>query len=525
MIKIRQIKIDVKDYNYDVLYNKVLKILNTKENNIINFKINKRSIDARESIVYYIFEVLVELSSYDKVKYNKDVTWYNDNSYSFNITGKEKLNNKIIVVGSGPCGLFCAYKLAKFGYKVLVIERGQQTKERIKSVEKFWNTNILNKESNVVFGEGGAGTFSDGKLNTLIKDKRNLMSEVFKIFIDNGAKDEISYVKNPHIGTDNLRNIIVNMRNKIIDMGGEFRFNTKLTDINIENNKIKSIIVNDNEIINCDVLVLAIGHSAFDTIKMLYNKGINMSNKPFAVGLRIMHNQDLIDKNQYKDYYKYLDRASYKLTYQTKDNYGVYSFCMCPGGYVVNSSNEDNRLVINGMSNYNRDSGTSNSAIVMTISEKDYGSNLFDGIRFQHLLEEQAYKIGNGSIPIQRYIDYKNNRLNSDNNVDSSLIKGNYMFANLREIFPDYINNNIISAIEDFNKKIKGFSDDNVLLLGVESRTSSSIKIKRDTNYLSNILGIYPAGEGAGYSGGITTSAIDGILVFEAIASMYKPLQ
>lgn len=525
MIKVRQIKIDVKEYSFDNLYNKVIKKLGIKSSDVINFKINKRSIDARDkSFVYYVFEVLVELVSYDFIRFSNDIVWYDDVSYSFSNIGSSKINERIVVVGSGPCGLFCAYKLAQYGYKPLIIERGEQTNDRILSVEKFWNTGILNKESNVVFGEGGAGTFSDGKLNTLVKDKRNLMSEVFKIFVENGAPEEITYIKNPHIGTDLLRNIIVNMRNKIIEMGGEFRFSTKLTDINIYHNEVVSITVNDNEVIPCSILVLAIGHSATDTIKMLYNKGINMSNKPFAVGLRVMHDQELINKNQYGDYSVYLEPASYKLTHVTSDNHGVYSFCMCPGGYVVNSSSFDGKLVINGMSNYKRDSGVANSAIVVSVSEKDYGNNLFDGLKFQQSLEEKAYRIGNGSIPVQRYIDFKNNIYNDNYKVNDSVIKGSYSYANLRELFPSYIVNNFISGMEYFNRKIPGFSNDDVLLLGIESRTSSSIRIKRNEEYGSNISGIYPAGEGAGYAGGITTSAIDGILVFESIASKYKPL-
>lgn len=525
MIKVRQIKIDVKEYSFDNLYNKVIKKLGIKSSDVINFKINKRSIDARDkSFVYYVFEVLVELVSYDFIRFSNDITWYDDVSYSFSNIGSSKINERIVVVGSGPCGLFCAYKLAQYGYKPLIIERGEQTNDRILSVEKFWNTGILNKESNVVFGEGGAGTFSDGKLNTLVKDKRNLMSEVFKIFVENGAPEEITYIKNPHIGTDLLRNIIVNMRNKIIEMGGVFRFSTKLTDINISHNEVVSITVNDNEVIPCSILVLSIGHSATDTIKMLYNKGINMSNKPFAVGLRVMHDQELINKNQYGDYSVYLEPASYKLTHVTPDNHGVYSFCMCPGGYVVNSSSFDGKLVINGMSNYKRDSGVANSAIVVSVSEKDYGNNLFDGLKFQQSLEEKAYRIGNGAIPVQRYIDFKNNIYNDNYKVNDSVIKGSYSYANLRELFPSYIVNNFISGMEYFNRKIPGFSNDDVLLLGVESRTSSSIRIKRNEEYESNISGIYPAGEGAGYAGGITTSAIDGILVFESIASKYKPL-
>ena len=331
------------------------------------------------------------------------------------------------------------------------------------------------------------------------------------------------YIKNPHIGTDNLRKVIVNMRNKIIDMGGEFRFNTKLTDINIENDKLKNIILNNEEQVDCNNLVLAIGHSAKDTIKMLHDKGLKMSNKPFAVGLRIMHNQKTINENQYGTYAPYLPPASYKLTHVAKNNHGVYSFCMCPGGYVVNSSSEKNKLVINGMSNYKRDSGTSNSAIVVTINENDYGTKLFDGLKFQETLEQKTYKIGKGNIPIQNYLDFKNNKQSKTINKIPKTIKGKYQNANLREIFPDYINDALIEGIDYFGTKIKGFNNDNTLLLGVESRTSSSIKIYRDETKQSNIKGIYPAGEGAGYSGGITSSALEGILLAYELINLYKP--
>ena len=307
----------------------------------------------------------------------------------------------------------------------------------------------------------------------------------------------------------------------VIKMGGEFRYNTILTNLTISDNKLKQIEVNFNEKITCENLILAIGHSARDTFKMLYDSGIKMSPKPFAVGIRIMHPRIMIDEDQYGKNSK-LSSASYKLTYQTKDKRGVYSFCMCPGGYVVNASSEENRLVVNGMSNYKRDSKTSNSAIVVSVGPKDYGDSIFDGINFQRELEEKSYAIGKSKIPIQLYKDYKENKISSSLGEVSLEIKGDYNFANINDIFPEFINDSLKESIDNFDNKLKGFARSDAIIAGVESRTSSPIRIERDSNLCSNILGIYPIGEGAGYAGGITTSAIDGIKVAEIFASKYK---
>ena len=525
MIKVRQIKIDVKKYNYDLLYNKVLKILGVKSSDIISFKINKRSIDARDkSIIYYIFEVLVELSSYDSIKYSNNILHYDDVSYTFSNIGTSKINNRIVVVGSGPCGLFCAYKLAQYGYKPLIIERGEKTFDRVSSVEKFWNTGILNKESNVLFGEGGAGTFSDGKLNTLVKDKRNLMSEVFKIFVENNAPEEITYIKNPHIGTDLLRNVVVNMRNKIIEMGGEFYFETCLTDIHTKENCLYEIEVNHNRTVLCENLILAIGHSARDTFQMLLDHKLRMSPKPFAVGIRIQHLQSMINESQYgMKSHPLLPPASYKLTYQTKSGRGVYSFCMCPGGYVVNASSEEGLLAINGMSNYQRESENANSAIVVSVKPEDYGNGVLDGLNFQRTLEQLAYQEGDGLIPIQTYQDFKENKMTTSLKNVKPIFKGNYKLVNVNRIFPKYISDSLIEGIEYFGTKIKGYNSSDAIIAGVESRTSSPVRIERNENLESNIKGIYPCGEGSGYAGGITTAAMDGMKIAEMIISNYRP--
>ena len=394
--------------------------------------------------------------------------------------------------------------------------------ERIKTVDKFFETNELNELSNVQFGEGGAGTFSDGKLNTLVKDKVFRGKKVFEIFIENGAPEEIMYLQKPHIGTDILRKVIINMRNKIISMGGEFLYNTKLTDLVIKDKKLVEIELNNKDRIKCNNLVLAIGHSARDTFYMLNKHKLEMMSKPFAVGFRIEHPQDMINKSQYGENYKYLPPASYKLTYQTSTGRGVYSFCMCPGGFVVNASSEKNRLVVNGMSNYKRDEKNSNSAIVVTINNKDFGEELFAGVEYQRKLEEKAYNIGKGFIPIQLYRDYIENKETTKLGEIIPNTKGSYTFSNLNDIFSKEINDSIKEAMSNFGKKIKGFDREDAVFLGVESRTSSPIIIKRNEKLESNILGIYPCGEGAGYAGGITTAAIDGIKVAEELIKKYQ---
>ena len=522
MIRVRQIKVSVKNDNIDKLYSELVRKLKINVNDIVNVKVVKKSIDARhKDNVCFVYEVDVDVKDISRIKFDNDVSMSVSNKYSYSLSGSLSLNNRPIIVGSGPCGLFCAYELAKEGYRPIVIERGEDMDNRVKTVNDFWNNGKFNSNSNVQFGEGGAGTFSDGKLSTQIKDKNNRIGEVLNIFVENGAPKEILYDYMPHIGTDKLRDVVKNMRNKIISMGGEFRYNSCLNDINIEDGKVKSIIVND-DVIDCEILILAIGHSARDTFRMLHDRGVDMVNKPFAVGVRVMHSQDMISYNQFGDFYKYLRPASYKLTYNTSSGRGVYSFCMCPGGYVVNASSEDGRLVVNGMSNHDRESGIANSAIVVTVNESDYGTDLFDGVRFQEKLESSAYRLGNGLIPIQKYGDYVNGVKSSDFGKILPMVKGKYTFSDLNLLFNDDINRSLKEGINYFDSKIKGFNDSDVLLAGVESRTSSPIKIIRNEFFESNISGIYPAGEGCGYAGGIVSAAVDGIKVFESIVSKYK---
>ncbi len=512
MLRVRQVKVKIEEKNK--LKDKIANKLKININEIEELKILKESIDARKKPeIYYVYEVAIKLKNENKIINNKDVETYIETKYE--LIANKTLKNPVIV-GSGPAGLFAAYMLSLNNCNPIIIERGEKIEDRVKSVEEFWKNGKLNLNSNVQFGEGGAGTFSDGKLNTLVKDKENRCKRVFEIFIENGAPEDILYVNKPHIGTDLLRNVIINMRNKIISMGGVFKYNTTLTNIIINNNKIDGIILNNNEKIYTDTLILAIGHSARDTFEMLYKNKINITSKPFAIGVRIMHQQDMINKSQYGEN-NLLPPASYKLTHKCKNGRGVYSFCMCPGGFVVNASSEENMLVINGMSNRLRDEDCANSAIIVTISNKDFGDNPLSGIDFQRKLEQKAYEVGNGNIPIQLYKDFKQNVVTKNIGNINPVIKGNYKLSNLNDIFPKEIIDSLIEGIDEFNNKIKGFNREDAVLAAIESRTSSPVRIIRDDNFETNIKGIYPIGEGSGYAGGITTSAIDGLRVVEKL--------
>lgn len=525
MIRLRQIEVDI-DAGKEEILNKCANKLKIDRSQIENIEIKKQSIDAREKKeIFYCYEVDVKVKNEKKVlnkNRSKDIFHSPNEEYIFKITGTKKLKYRPIIIGSGPAGLFCGYMLAKYGYKPLILERGECVENRIKAVKEFWEEGKLNKNTNVQFGEGGAGTFSDGKLNTLIKDKEFRKKKVLEIFVEVGAPKEILYMSKPHIGTDKLRQVVKNLRNKIIQMGGEIRYNSCLTDIKVENSKIKYIEVNNKEKLKAEVIILAIGHSARDTFKMLNKNNIPMEAKPFAVGIRVQHNQDMINFAQYGEQKNKLPPASYKLTFHSRSGRGVYSFCMCPGGYVVNASSEERKLVINGMSDFKRDSQNANSAIVVTVSPSDFENELFGGMEFQERVEQKAYEIGNGKIPIQLLGDFIENKKSTMFGDVKPVFKGNFQFANLQEILPDFIVGPLKEAFPAFEKKIKGFSNTDAILAAVETRTSSPIRIKREENGESKIKGLFPAGEGAGYAGGIMSAAIDGIKVAENIAAIFK---
>ena len=524
MIRIRQINVAI-DEDENELITKCAKKLKTNKENIEEYKIVKKSIDARDKQnIVFCYEVDIKAKNENEIlrkNKSKDIFEASNTQYEFKITGKQKMKNRPVIVGSGPAGLFCGYMLASYGYKPIIIERGEQIEKRVKTVETFWKEGTLNKESNVQFGEGGAGTFSDGKLNTLVKDKMGRNKKVLEMFVEAGAPNEILYLNKPHIGTDLLRNVIINLRNKIINMGGDIRYNSSLTNIEIQDSHIKSIEINNNEKIETEVLILAIGHSARDTFRMLNKNKIKMEPKPFAVGVRVQHPQEKINYSQYGNFKDILPPAAYKLTYHSSNGRGVYSFCMCPGGYVVNASSEDRRLAINGMSDHSRDSKNANSAIVVTVIPNDFNGNLFGGLEFQEKLEEKTYEIGEGKIPVQTLNDFMENKKTEKIGSVELEMKGDYSLANLNEILPDYIAESLKEAFINFDKKIKGFADGDTILAAIETRTSSPVRILRDELGQSNIKGIYPAGEGAGYAGGIMSAAMDGLKVAESIAKIY----
>lgn len=505
------------------------KKLKIKADDIRNIEILKKSVDARKKEqLSFVYQLDIECDNEKKIvsRYKK-----NDVSLKEKKTIIRKINDNIppenkgqtVIAGFGPAGIFAAYELAKSGYKPIVIERGLDVENRKKTVEKFWNTGELDTECNVSFGEGGAGTFSDGKLNTMVKDRFGYNRKVLETFVRFGAPKEILYLQKPHIGTDKLADVVKNMRLEIERLGGEVRFGVRLDSINTEKEnetqKIVSVNVTDMESsqkqeIKCEKLILAIGHSARDTFISLHESDVEMQQKSFAIGVRVEHLQEMIGRNQYGDMYKILPTADYKLTHQTKDGRGVYSFCMCPGGYVVNASSQKGMLAVNGMSNYLRDSKNANSAMVVTVGPEDYESDdVLAGMRFQQKWEKKAYEAAGGKIPVQLFGDFKKDRVSSEFGEVIPETKGEYAFANVRKIIPESVASSIEEGITAFEKKIKGYSRDDTLLLGIESRTSSPVKILRDESMQSNIRGIYPCGEGAGYAGGITSAAMDGIKI------------
>lgn len=530
MIRVSQLKINIERMEgkeeKKVLLKEIAKLLRIDPSQIQAMEIMKKSIDARKKpLIKYIYTVDVavdqEKKLLAKIK-NDNVTQAKRNEYSFAPTGTKSLTNRPIVIGTGPAGLFAAYMLAKHGYKPLVLERGADVDTRVLDVERFWKTNELNPESNVQFGEGGAGTFSDGKLNTVVKDPQGKNRLIYKTFVDHGAPEEILYQNKPHIGTDRLRDVVRSMREEIIAFGGEVRFHSKVTDLIYKENQLTHVVVNDTEHIPCEVAILAIGHSARDTFEMLHKKGCSMEKKNFAVGVRIEHPQQIINESQYGEACTMLPAAEYKVTHQAENGRSIYSFCMCPGGFVVNSSSEEGYLVVNGMSNYKRDGKNANSAMIVGVSPEDFeDDSVLAGMHFQRKWEKAAYEIGNGLVPVQRFEDFKANQASLSFGEVTPNIEGTYTLANVRKCLPEFVSETIVEGIEHFETKIKGFANPDALLVGIETRTSSPVRIKRDEALESNIKGLYPCGEGAGYAGGITSAAIDGIRVFEAIASVY----
>ena len=515
MIKVSNILIKVsKKLTNDELLNlgikKLVKKYHLKENDIKSKKIIKKSIDARYDVCYSLI-IGIELEKHKEeklLKIYKEFSIYEEKIIELKKTNKP-LN--ILVVGAGPSGLFNALTLAECGHFVTLIEQGEPVEERVNTINNFWNDGILKPYSNVQFGEGGAGTFSDGKLNTGVNTIYN--QYVLEKFVYFGANKDILIDTKPHVGTDVLRTCLKNLRNYLISLNTKIYFNQQFINYNIVDNKVNVVIkdLKSDELINkvFDKVVLGIGHSAKATYQMLKEK-IVLEPKPFALGVRVEHLQEVINESLHKDAKAYLPAASYKLVKHLKNGRTVYSFCMCPGGEVVNASSEEGKLVVNGMSYSKRDSIYANSAILVNINVEDYYKNSpLDGLYFQEHYEELAYKLLDGKVPVQKFNDFKNNIVTKELDKKPS-IKSSYGFANLHDCLPEFVCESLIEGIDLFENNIKGFSD-NPLLLGIESRSSSPIRIKRNDNFESSDNLIYPIGEGAGYSGGIMTSAIDGI--------------
>lgn len=551
MIQIRQLKL-MPGHSDRELTEKAARILRIRPEEIASLRVVRQSIDARkkpEIRLIYTVDVKLVGAREEKVllscRKNPDVGPAPEVRYRFPEPGKEILAERPLIIGTGPAGLFCGYLLAKAGYRPLLLERGEDVESRTRRVEEFWKTGVLSADSNVQFGEGGAGTFSDGKLNTLVKDKDGRNTEVLKIFVENGAPEEIRYESRPHVGTDVLSRVVKHMRERILSWGGEVRFSTRVTELVIEGGRVRGVVCENGERIDAGAVVLAIGHSARDTFAMLEKKGIPMEAKSFAVGFRVEHPQELINLSQYAQRRpEALPPASYKLTAKTSEGRGVYSFCMCPGGYVVNASSEPGRLAVNGMSYSGRNGKNANSAIIVSVTPQDYGAGgPLAGIQFQRMLEERAFRAAGGAVPVQRYADYAGTERENGSAVAEAdgmvrekrerhvpadfapAIKGAWKFADLRDILPSSVRKAFLEGMEAFERIIPGFADDAVCLSGVESRTSSPVRIPRDETLQSSVRGLYPCGEGAGYAGGITSAAMDGMRVAEAIAARYQIFQ
>lgn len=534
MIRISQLKLPA-GHSEEEFCSQLLRQLGIPREKLLSWEIQKKSIDARKRPVLYVYtvDVCVEKErQLAKRLRNKNISLCEKKEYVFPKQGDSCLSHPPVIVGSGPAGLFCGLMLARAGYCPILIERGETARKRKETVDAFWAGGKLNPQSNVQFGEGGAGTFSDGKLNTLVKDPFGRGRLVLKTFVEAGAPEEILYENKPHLGTDLLIGVVEKLREEICSLGGQVLFETCMTDVDIQEGAVRGIHLEKREegeirrfYLETEALVLAIGHSARDTFQMLFQKQVPMERKAFAVGLRIEHPQEMINKSQYGEAYpSFLPAAAYKLTRKVGQDRGVYSFCMCPGGYVVNASSEVGGLAVNGMSYQARSGPNANSAMIVTVRPEDFGGEgALSGIEFQRKLERAAWKLGDGRVPVQLLSDFCKNRKSRQLGEISPSIKGDWTLANLREIFPENLARALQEGILGCGRILPGFDRPDALLSGVESRTSSPVRILRNGNQESAIRGLYPCGEGAGYAGGITSAAMDGVKTAEAIARIYRP--
>lgn len=536
MIRLTEIKLPLNHAPED-LTTAITTKLKISAEQMASFVMFKRGYDARNKrniqLIYTLDITLTDLDLTNDllVQFESDnhVKATPDTSYRYVAQAPKDLTERPVIIGFGPCGLLAALTLAQMGFKPIIIERGNEVRQRTKDTFGFWRQRKLNTESNVQFGEGGAGTFSDGKLYSQVKDPNHYGRKVMTEFVKAGAPEEILFVSKPHIGTYKLVSMVEKMRAEIIKLGGEVRFATRVDDLHITDSKVTGVTLNSGETIKTNHVVLAVGHSARDTFEMLHDKGVYVEAKPFSIGFRIEHKQSTIDKARFGDNAgnEILGAADYKLVHHCKNGRSVYSFCMCPGGTVVAAASEEGRVVTNGMSQYSRNERNANSAIVVGIDPaRDYPNHPLAGIDLQRQLETLAFELGGKdyNAPAQTIGDFLKGKQNSElGDVKPSYTPG-ITLTDLSKALPDFAVDAIREAIPAFNKKIQGFASDDGLLTGVETRTSSPISIKRNKEFQSiNTKGLFPAGEGAGYAGGILSAGIDGIKVAEAVAkSMLK---
>lgn len=531
MIRLFEIKLPI-DHLESGLKKAAAKALRINPGNIEKIYIRRQAIDARKkSSLYFAYTIDCAVNGEKNLVQklnNKKIIIAPDETYKNVQPGKESLPLNPVIIGSGPAGLFAGLLLAQNGYKPIILERGCDVDKRAKDVSSFWKNGILDPDSNIQFGEGGAGTFSDGKLTTLINDPR--CKKVLQEFVASGAPDNILYINKPHIGTDLLREVVKNIRNRIIAHGGSVLFQNQVTNIRIDKNNLQAVQVNNSQWIDCSVAVFATGHSARDTVAMLHSHLMHIVQKPFAIGVRIEHPQELIDKSQFGSFagHPRLGAADYKMAFHGENHRSAFTFCMCPGGEVIAAASQKGGVVTNGMSYHARKGTNANAALLVNVFPSDFpDTHPLSGFEFQRHCEEKAFLLGGSNYyaPVQRVEDFLLNRKSTKTGEVKPSYKPGVTPSDMRDCLPPYVIATLQNAIHSFARQITGFSFPDALLTGVETRSSSPVRLVRNELYESSIHGIYVAGEGAGYAGGITSAAADGIRVAEAIIRKYAPLR
>lgn len=528
MLRLTEVKLSL-DHSETELKAVILRTLGIPEHELLGFLIRRRSYDARQSgEIMFVYTLDVETNNeatlLQRFRHSRHVMPAPDETYRYPVQAHANIKRRPVIIGTGPCGIFAGLSLARMGFKPIILERGKAVRQRTKDVWNFWRQRLFDPASNVQFGEGGAGTFSDGKLHTGIKDRGHHIRRILQDFVDGGAPDDIIYISKPHIGTLRLVKVVENLRHQILKLGGDIRFESHVTDFVIENGVVRGVTLASGEHIATDHVILAVGHSARDTFEALCNRGAHIEPKPFSIGFRIEHPQNMINTCRLGPHAEHpaLGAADYKLVHHCKNGRSVYSFCMCPGGQVVAANSEAGQVVTNGMSHYSRNERNANAGLVVGITPQDFGSNHpLAGIALQRQLEAKAFQLGgaNYNAPVQLVGDFLAGRPSTKlGSVIPSYTPG-VTLTDLNEVLPDYVIAAIREAIPAFDKTLKGFAMNDAVLTAVETRTSSPIRITRNESFESvNTKGLYPAGEGAGFAGGIISAAVDGMKVAEVVA-------